>query len=370
MNDQLNRSLDRAKIGLMTEGSVFLMTVAFNLNHVFNDKIPTACTNGLQIEYNPDFFMGLSHEERISLIIHETWHVALMHMTRNEHKDKVKYNKAADYVINQMIKDDGFAPLPSWLQNDTYRNMSTDQVYNLLEDDDTPPPMEDLADPGDGVNTEEVEKEIEQILIKAQVQSELSGEPSGSLPGEIDKLIKELIDPELPWEQILSRFLNDQNKSDYSWKKPNRRYMPDFYLPSQISEQLEHLTFAIDTSGSVSDKDLVAMLSEINYIKDVMKPNKMTIIDCDNRIHHIHEVDENTEILDLTFTGSGGTSCYPVMEYCNTHDTTALIYFTDLYMADYNKSVEYPVLWIVYNNPDRTSINIGEITHYDISNTR
>jgi len=43
MNPQL--ALDRAKIGIMQKGSVFLSTIAFSMRHYFNDEQPTARTN-------------------------------------------------------------------------------------------------------------------------------------------------------------------------------------------------------------------------------------------------------------------------------------------------------------------------------------
>lgn len=164
--------------------------------------------------------------------------------------------------------------------------------------------------------------------------------------------------------------MQDQAKNDYSWKRPNKRFMPEFYMPSMHSERLEHLTFAIDTSGSVTKKDMVAMLTEINYIQDVMKPHRMTILDCDTKIHTVYEIDEGQDIMELQFTGGGGTKCGPVIEFCETNKTTALVYFTDLYMAEYPHPIDFPLLWIVYNNPNRTKVNIGEITHYDIKGSR
>jgi len=104
----------------------------------------------------------------------------------------------------------------------------------------------------------------------------------------------------------------------------------------------------------------------VKFTIDTMKPSEMEIIDCDREIHNIYNVTEDQDILDLNFTGGGGTSCYPVFEYLEKNPTTALIYFTDLYMSEYDKDVDFPVLWIVYNNPTARN-RIGEITYYDIN---
>jgi len=323
--------------------------------------------------------MALEPAERIGLVAHEAWHVALMHMLRRGTMDSNYFNIAGDYVINQLLVDNQFTIPSGGYQDNRFRGMSTNDVYDIIFKEQPPKNggqahdliyVEANPDKSEGkqpsqTEIEQLKLDIKSIVIQAATQSRMQGEQAGNIPGEIVRAIDHLLHPILPWEQILNRFLTEKVKSDYSWQRPNKRFMPDFYLPTQYSEALEHLTFAIDTSGSVSKKDLQAMLSEIEYIRDTLKPTKLTIIDCDHKIHHIHNVTEDQDILDLTFTGGGGTSCYPVMEYCKDNPTTALIYFTDLYLREYDKPVDFPVLWIVYNNPNATT-NIGEITHYKI----
>jgi predicted metal-dependent peptidase len=93
----------------------------------------------------------------------------------------------------------------------------------------------------------------------------------------------------------------------------------------------------------------------------MMRPEKMTIIDCDSRIHNIYEIDSNTDILSLDFTGGGGTSFLPVLDYVTEHPTQALVYFTDLYGETNLPEVDYPVLWIC--NSDHAPANIGETVY-------
>jgi len=409
----LQKALDKAKIGIMLNGSVFLSTIAFSMKHSFNEKCPTARTDGKQIEYNPTWFKELTPPQRVALIAHEAWHTALMHMLREGDRDPRLYNRAGDYVINQLLVDDGFELPPDGCQDDRFRDMSTNQVYDIIykEQEKADESNQDVIytldlngdgdgegegngkkdepqdDSGDGKSDEEKEQDaknkgsgskskpnkqqqkqeleahIKSILVKATTQSHIHNENPGNIPGEVLRHLDDLINPKLPWRDILQRFLTEKIKDDYSWQRPNKRFMPDFYLPTQYSETLSHVTIAIDTSGSITDDELRAILSEIQYIRDMFKPQRMTILDCDRVIHNIYEVDDTTHILDLKFSGGGGTSCFPVFNYIEEHPTTALIYFTDLYLTPYNKEVDYPVLWIVYDNP-LAKVNVGEITHY------
>lgn len=371
----LQKALDKAKIGVMIHGSVFISTVAFSCKHSFNEDIPTAGTNGKEIIYNPKFFEALSPAQRIALIAHEAWHVALMHMLRGADLDKAVYNMAGDYVINQLLVDDNFELPPGGLQDNRFRNMSTKQVYDVLIDEGHSGENADKdiiyvipgaeGEDGKQLSAEELEADIKQVLVKANTQSKIHGEQAGSIPGEIERALDELLNPRLPWNVLLERFLTEKVKDDYSWNRPNKRFMPDFYLPTQYSESLQHLTFAIDTSGSICDDDLQKILSEIQSVRDLFKPKKMTILDCDSRIHNVYTIEEDTHVLDLQFSGGGGTSCFPVFKYLEDNPTAALIYFTDLYMTNYNKEVDFPVLWVVYDNPT-AKVEVGEIVHYDM----
>ena len=162
------------------------------------------------------------------------------------------------------------------------------------------------------------------------------------IPDEIERMIDELLNPKLPWPVILNRFLDQRVREEYSWARRNRRYPSDTYMPSLHSYGLGHLTFAIDTSGSIEDEELQEMLSEIKGIQQVFNPERMTIIDCDSQIHHIHTIDQTTDIMSLEFNGGGGTRFQPVLDYVAEHPTQALIYFTDLYGESEIDSVDYP----------------------------
>ncbi|MCK4501048.1 hypothetical protein KAU11_11170, partial [Candidatus Babeliales bacterium] len=269
-----------------------------------------------------------------------------------------------------------------------YRGKSTNQIYDIIyEKKDAPDSNnQDIVfggkKPEDGdknskpqdkqssaAQEQELKNHIQGILVKAKTQSQMSGKDTGAIPGEILRQIDALINPKLPWDQILNRFLTEKIKDDYTWSRPNRRFMPEFYLPTQNSEALAKITIAIDTSGSISKTDLRNILSEIAYIKDTMKPKELEIIDCDRTIHNIWTVTEDMDLLDLPFTGGGGTSCKPVLEHCRKNPTTALVYFTDLYLDKWTEEMDFPILWIVYNNPGAT-VPVGEVTHYDINQKR
>ena len=335
----------KAKIDLMTR-SAFISTISLSVRHIITDTVATAAVYGTTIKYNPQFIEKLSVAQFAGLMAHECWHLAFQHGNRRGARCPDIWNVAGDYVINWMLNKNGFELPPGGLLDSKYGDgWSTDTVYDdLMKNNPQCGGMLTMKDlPPNAPGGEDAD--VLNVIVRANTQAQLAGgQAAGDVPSEVLRIIDQLLNPKLPWPVILNRFLDQRVQEEYSWARRNRRYQAA-YLPSLHSFGLGHLTFAIDTSGSVSDEELQGMLSEIKGIRDVFNPVKMTIIDCDSEIHAVHEVDQNTNIMDLAFTGGGGTDLQPPLDYAKKHKAQAIIYFTDLHARTPNDP-EIPVLWI------------------------
>lgn len=83
-------------------GTVFLF-----LNKIQDRGMPTMAVGvirrvDLGLFYNPEFVMKLTHNELKAVLIHESLHILLHHITRSEHfgMNRKGYNIAADMAIN------------------------------------------------------------------------------------------------------------------------------------------------------------------------------------------------------------------------------------------------------------------------------
>ena len=371
MTTDLEGKLLKAKIELMTR-SAFISTIALSMQHVITDATATADVNGTVVRYNPEFLKGQTVTQFAGLMAHECWHVAFQHLARRGNRDPIIWNCAGDYIINHMLTKAGFEIPTAGLLDKKYGDgWSTDGVYDDLmkekKDFDTNTLMLDLREGGskeDMKDGPKLDSAVTNIIVRARTQARMSGKQgAGEIPDEIERMIDELLNPKLPWPIILHKFLDQRVKEEYSWARKNRRYPSDTYMPSLHSYGLGHLTFAIDTSGSIDDEHLQEMLSEIKGIQQVFNPEYMTIIDCDSQIHQVHTVDQTTDIMALKFHGGGGTMFQPVLDYVSEHPTQALIYFTDLEGESHLNPVDYPVLWICNSNHEPA--NIGETVYVD-----
>ena len=371
-------ALNKAKIALMSKAdSAFFTTLAFSLIHEFSDQVRTAATNGKRIRYNPEFFMSLDNEERVFLMLHEAMHCAYLHMERTAGRDHGRFNIAADHVINLQLRDRGFKMPECGIADDDYRELSTEQIYDLLPENpngggssNVPGFGNDLEEP-EGGNSPEAQEQLRQdmqdILVRAALQSRMANDKPGSIPGDIQIFLDRLLNPKLPWQRILQKYLNAFSKNDYSFKKPNRRFFPDHYLPSMYGENLIDFAAFADISGSVTDHEFRVQVSETAGIMRMMKPKQILFGQFDTEIKSVEKINDLRDMSKIQFTGRGGTCIEPVIEWANKNKPQLLMVFSD---GDFNfpeVQTKVPTIWLVYNNPNFTA-PFGKVIHYEIQN--
>jgi predicted metal-dependent peptidase len=329
------------------------------LNKVWNKRVPTAgvSKNGInyQLIINEDFWTSLSEEHMLGLLKHELLHIAFGHLTTYfKFSNKKLANVAMDMEINQYIHKDwlpeGGIDINNYADLNLERKAGCRYYYDKLQDlkDEKDKngtcgndPMDQLLDQienGDGPDHstwEEFENlsEAEQKLIEKQLQKLLSDakeqtiKKRGNVPGEIDGLIKieEITPAKFNWRGYIRRFTGISTKvfTKKIRRKENRRFSDN---PGLKIKMRQHMLLAIDTSGSVSNTELMEFMNEINHIYKAGVD--ITIIQCDTRIRSIEPYKGGNEI---EVHGRGGTEFDPVLEYYNGNlkKYTSLVYFTD-----------------------------------------
>ena len=362
-----HQALSKAKIQLMARpDSAFFTTVCFSLKHMWNENIPTARTNGTWIEFSPKFFMSLTVGQQIFLLLHETMHVAYLHMARfQKGMDQSKANIAMDHVINLQLIERGFEMPPFGYADRQYTGMCWEEVYKLLPDNHPPPMMDDLVPSDDPVTDEQLEQAVQDILVRASIQSKMSNDKPGTIPGDIQIFLDKLLNPKLPWNKILSKYLHAFAKNDYSFRKPNRRFFPRYHLPSLVGEKLINLAIAVDTSGSVSDEDFKVFVTEVHSILRMMNPEQIQLIQFDTAIKSVTKIRNTNELMACRFTGRGGTAITPVLEWANENKPQLLLVFSDGEFRFYGTDTKVQTLWIIHNDPSFKA-PFGRVIHYSI----
>lgn len=353
--------------------------------------IPTACTNGRDEMYDRTFVSNLNDAELRFLVLHEVYHKLFKHLHIWRHlydENPQLANCANDYVINIKIVDDnkdGFATMTGELEHgcldERFRGMDSAQVYNLLREEQDQDPRENGSEPlpngqqpfdehdWDGAQelSADEQRELARELDEAIRQGALVAGKLGS-GGARD--LEELLKPQVDWREVLREFVqNTCAGKDYStYRKPNRRYLSSgIYMPSGITEQVGELVLAIDTSGSIRQRELSVFLTEIKEICDTLHPEGVRLLYWDTQVcrDEKYTVDELDGLVKSTKpAGGGGTDVTCVTDYIREHNINAqaAIVLTDGYLFGSWGQWTMPVLWTILDN-DHANPAVGKAVH-------
>ena len=357
------KKMTKARVSMLFSNP-FFASLALRLQLVEDSNCPTAYTDGSIIGYSPKYIESLTLNETISLIAHEVLHVANLHHLRRGSREFFKWNKAADYAINIVLKDSGMEVSKDWLLNEAYRGKSAESIYSTLPDDpksgssgkgngegnskSMPGEVRDAKnDKGGSLSPSEIaEKEAE--VRQAVAQAASVAKAQGKLPAGMERFITEIVSPKVDWRDALRKFVNQNVKDDFSFQRVNSRYAHmGVYLPSLHSEKLGNIVVAVDTSGSVSPNELSQFNAEINSILSEYDTT-INVLYCDAAVKRMDTIDSKDLPIKLNPVGGGGTRFSPVFERVQKEEIepVCLIYLTDLESSDFGKEPEYPVMWI------------------------
>jgi predicted metal-dependent peptidase len=183
--------------------------------------------------------------------------------------------------------------------------------------------------------------------------------------GNVARLLQESRQSRQDWRAILRDFVATTMPSDYRWTPPNRRHVAaGLYLPSVDRTGLVRIVIAVDTSGSIGNRELEQFAGEISAITEEARPEAVYVVYCDAAVQSFQEF-EPGEPVELEPQGGGGTDFRPVFDWVaqNAINPVCLLYLTDLCCYSYPNPPEYPVLWVT--NSRRTA-PLGETVRIEI----
>jgi predicted metal-dependent peptidase len=401
------RKLQKAKISLMRNPKFALWSGILMVGKTsIVDNIATASTNGRDEKYGREFVKDLSDKELCFVVLHEALHKALRHLTtwKKLHDENHSLaNQACDYVINLMlleidpngdtivmpkIKDGPMKGKPMGLIDPRFKGMNAKQVFDLLkqeqkeqeggggdgkpEDGDGPPVdgsgrvpgkpkdgagLDDHDWDGAGDMTPEERKQLEREVDQAIRQGLMAEKKVGKGAGGMSRELQDLMEPKIDWREVLREFVKStcSAKDTSSWRRVNRRFLSgDVYMPSLIGEKVGHLVIAIDTSGSIGDKELNEFLSEVKGVAEEVNPDKVDLIYWDSEVAAHEEYEGDGDVANIVSStrpkGGGGTSPSCISSFLDNKKIVpeCIIILTDGHVgSDWGHGWTAPVLWTI-----------------------
>ena len=204
-----------------------------------------------------------------------------------------------------------------------------------------------------------LQRMIEATQITERIRIRKSGRGCGPTPLGVQRIVKELTEPQTDWRTVLDTFIQEEI-TDYSFNPPDRRFQDSpFLLPdyNEKDENVKDLLFMIDTSGSMSDYMITQAYSEIyGAIQQFNGKLHGWLGFFDAKVVEPKEFNDEEEFKIIRPEGGGGTSFKCIFDYVKEHNNeitpASIVILTDGYapFPEEQEAMDIPVLWLINND--------------------
>lgn len=373
--------LDKAKVAIGLDHP-FFASILYKRELQARKDIPTlAVSDRGTIFYNPEFVEGLTVPQLVWGLCHEVGHVICQHAIRRGSRDHKKWNYAGDAWINDTLDSCNVGQrIPKTVDMAGSKDKTTEQIYDELPENpdggkgkgqgsgggymDGDGMGEDIIQEGAPLSEHEIQEIEAQTKIDLAEAAQIA-KAKGKLPGALAEFVADILNPKTPWHEILERYMTDMAKGDYSWARPNRRFMSQrMYLPSVGRvPKLGEVVIQVDISGSVSRDEIAYYNGHMKRIIEQTHPEKVHVIYTDTEVQR-HEEFDNPEDVQINFYSGGGTDMPAGFDFVAEKgiDPQVFICLTDGY-TDFGDAPGYPVIWCISSDIESTH---GETIHFEM----
>ena len=372
-----------------------------------DDWLPTAAVDGRNLYFNTQFFNAMSNKEIEFVIAHEILHCVFDHLGRREDRDPVLYNIAADYIVNNLLVRDRIGDKPKLVdcyQDFKYEGWQSEAVYDdlfekakengkkfleelgeLLDEHlDGEGDQDGKADAGETKDangntvskakpkySKEEAKKIKDEIKEGMLQAAQAA-GAGNTPGEVQRMIKELTEPQMNWREIISQQIQSTIKNDFTFQRPNRKgWQSGAILPGQNFDEQIDCCIALDMSGSIGNEQAKDFLGEVKGIMEQFKDYNIKIWCFDTKVYNEQEftADSGEDLLDYELFGGGGTDFDANWTYMKENDIQPkkFIMFTDGYPWNSWGDEDYcDTVFLIHGHHDKNlEAPFGVTAHYE-----
>ena len=295
LDRDIRERLVTARVGMLLRAS-FFGNLATRLKLINADEwCATAATDGRHFYYNTRFIKMLKPKEVEFLFGHEVLHCVYDHFGRRGDRDPQLFNIANDYCVNADLKKHRvgeFITSVPCLYDPKFQDMASEEIYDILYENAEKIDIGSLIDKmldehldGEGDSegsgdkdgngggrpkySSEEKQKIRDEIKEAVLAAAAASDGAGNLPAGVKRIIQDMTAPKMNWRELIRMQLESTIKSDYTWLRSSRRgWHMDAVMPGMKLEPMIDIAISIDASGSMGEKILKDVLSEVAGIME------------------------------------------------------------------------------------------------------
>ena len=328
----------------------------------------------VKLYVNEDFWNEVltTDDYKYGVLKHEILHIVFKHILMVDQFDYPDIaNIAMDIVVNQYIDRAQLPDEPVLIENyptlKLERDQSVDYYYQKLlllykKQNKTQDQLQtDIEKHGNGntigshqnwkklsagekkILEASIEQAINEVVDRVKKNTKYEDLPAGLRVyfNEIAKKRK----PFVNWRRTLRLFASSSARTylKNTIRRPSKRYGT---VPGHKIKPRNKLLVAIDSSGSVSAKDLATFFGELYHIN--RQGAEIMVVECDT---HIQNKYLYRGVMPDFVLGGGGTDFNDPIRFANEeYLPDAIVYFTDGNAVPPKKLARMPILWMITQN--------------------
>jgi predicted metal-dependent peptidase len=344
-------------------GQPFFGQLLSKLECVETNAVPTAAIAPGKILYNAAYIATLSDDEGVAAVTHELLHGVYQHLVDmdmyaqsgigpdGKPYDSMRYNKACDYVINDLIKVNRIGQLsPSWLHSQQYSYaMIPSEIYAMLPE--SPPGGGGGSGCQDEHHSEGAAQQGSGITETDILGAYETAKAMGSVPVGLDRIIQEIIKPRhSPWAMLRSAMLAAMKGNDTStWRRLNRQMLGrGIAMPGRTGYACGPIGVVVDTSGSIGEELIALFGGHMGAILTEAKPEMIHVYWTDAAVHRHDKIKTGadlTRMLHQPVPGGGGTNMVEGIVQAQRDKCEICVVLTDMYTPFGSAPKKMKVVW-------------------------
>nr|WP_294559856.1 VWA-like domain-containing protein [uncultured Rhodopila sp.] len=393
---QLPDTITKARARLLVRAP-FFGSIALGLGWVNAPEVRTMATDGRRIWFNPAWCEKHGVERIMGVTAHEVLHVVNKHHLRRGTRDPGLWNLAADLMINRVLEGDGYV-LPPGLMFDRegrFAGLATETIYaRLLEEleqnpsnrpengrdsgggsgrhggtqaDESPDGGDADGEAGGGVRPADIWGEVRDLTTdtgqklspaeRVQAEHDLdvrirqaaaAARRAGKFPAGLGEMIEAAAD-RVDWRDKFRMSFDGTLRGEVSWARPNRRFIQHgLYLPGWRRSGAGRVAFVLDTSGSISARELAVYTAGVLGILEETGPEQVALIQCDTAVRDVAFLQPGETFDRIEVVGRGGTRFQPAFDWiaASGFGPNVIVYATDLVCCETPEDPGVPVIWL------------------------
>jgi predicted metal-dependent peptidase len=379
--------LDKAKAALVLDHP-FFASILLRRPMVARTDIPILGINQRgTIYYNPQAIEGLPVQQIVWGLAHECMHYMGQHVARLGHRNHKKWNHATDAWINDTLTAANVGQtIPGCVDIKGSKEKTCEAIYDELPDNEDKGGgggggsgggqeqsegsagdgmSEDIMQEGDPMTESEIKEQEAHTKIEI-AEAAQAAKMRGKMPAALQEFVADIIESKTPWYDILERFMTGMTSADYSWARPNRRFIPSGnYLPSTgKAPTMGEIVVQVDVSGSISKQELDAYNGHLKRIVEQCRPEKTHVIYTDTQVQRHVEFEVGEEV-QLEFYSGGGTHMPAGFDWVAEKgiDPEVMVTLTDGYTG-WGSAPDFPTIWCISSD---VQAPYGESIHFDMN---